>query len=103
MSNGISKVTVMNTVATAPSTLEAAESGTWDYVSGTGGGTVAITGRVVGTSFHANGADGTVTIDGGDTVTIRSGAVLNLNPRGLLEDPSFVMSATIDYLIEFVI
>lgn len=95
---GVQKVTVLG----SSGTLDRQTTGSWAYSAGTGGGTVNITGRVVGSFFHAEGGAGTVTIDGGDTITIRTGGTIALNPQGNLVNPTIVMSGTIDYMIEYV-
>lgn len=97
--SNIQKVAVVGTGGV----LDAKESGDWDYVAGTGGGTEIITGRVVGSVFFANTVDGTVTIDGGDTITVRTNVGISINPKGNLTSPVIVMSSSIDYVIEFVV
>lgn len=83
--------------------IDAKESGDWDYIAGTGGGTESITGRMVGSFFFANKFSGTVTIDGGNTITIRKNVGISINPKGNLLSPTIVMSSSIDYMIEFVV
>jgi len=77
-------------------------TGTPFYNAGTGGGTVALTGgkKLLGVTAYAKGADGTMTINGGDTITIRSGLTLSFSPLGNYVNPTIVFSAAIDYIVE---
>lgn len=95
---GIQKVTIVGTGGA----IDTKESGDWDYVSGTGGGTEVVVGRMVGSFFFANAADGTITIDGGSTITVRAGCGIAINPKGNLLNPTIVMSGSVDYMIEYV-
>lgn len=97
--SAVQKVHTLGTVGE----IDAKESGTWDYVSGTGGGTEVISGRVVGAFFYAHNAAGTVQIDGGSLVQIRRNIGITLNPKGNLLNPTIVMSGSIDYMIEYVV
>jgi hypothetical protein len=97
--NQIQKVVTVGAVGS----IDAKESGVWNYTSGTAGGTVAITGRVVGMFAYAKTEDGTVTINGGASIPVRTGNGFILNPKGVLEDPTFVFSSDLDYMIEYVI
>jgi hypothetical protein len=94
----IQKVNIMGTGGT----IDAQESGEWDYYAGSGGGTKVVNGRMTGSFFYAHNTDGTVTIDGGDPIPIRRGVGITVNPKGNLRNPTIVMSASIDYMIEFV-
>ena len=77
-------------------------TGTPFYNAGTGGGTVALTGgkKLLGVTAYARSADGTMTINGGDTITIRSGLTLSFSPLGNYVNPTIVFSAAIDYIVE---
>lgn len=77
-------------------------TGTPFYNAGTGGGTVTLTGgkKLLGVTAYAKGADGTMTINGGDTITIRSGLTLSFSPLGNYVNPTIVFSASIDYIVE---
>lgn len=97
--SNVQKVTTLGTVGE----IDAKESGDWDYVAGTGGGTEVISGRVVGAFFYAHNSAGTVQIDGGDIIQIRRNVGITLNTKGNLQSPTIVMSPSIDYMIEFVI
>lgn len=87
------------------STLEAKipdESGTWGYAAGESG-TETLTGskRILGITAVPNAGGGTMTIDGGDTVTIPENHPLDWEPRGNLTDPEVVFTDTAAYIIEF--
>jgi hypothetical protein len=82
--------------------IDAKESGAWHYMAGENGGVKAVPGRMVGSFFYAHGAAGTVEIDGGETIYIRAGVGININPKGNLQNPTIEMSASIDYMIEYV-
>jgi hypothetical protein len=97
--SNVQKVTTIGAVGA----IDAKESGDWDYVAGTGGGTEVVAGRMVGSYFYANSATGTMTIDGGKTITIRANVGIAINPKGNLINPVIVMSSSIDYMIEFVV
>lgn len=77
--------------------------GTQGYTAGTGGATVALTGKkLISVTVYANGSTGTMTIAGGDTITIRSGASFSFKPATPYVAPTLVMSASLDYMIEWV-
>jgi len=77
--------------------------GTWAYVAGgSGTATVPAGGRVLTISAITDaGIDGSVEIDGGDTIPLNS-AGINLNPKGNLVAPTVVFSSTNSYFIEYV-
>ena len=77
-------------------------TGTPFYNAGTSGGTVTLTGgkKLLGVTAYAKGADGTMTINGGDTITIRSGLTLSFSPLGNYVNPTIVFSAAIDYIVD---
>lgn len=75
------------------------------YRAGTGGGTVDFRSssqdtKVTSISVVAIGSDGTMTINGGNVITIRAGNSLTTNFEGYLIDPLIVMSSSLDYYIE---
>lgn len=76
--------------------------GTPFYRSGTTTTTLVLTGskRVFGITASAIGANGTVTINGGDTITIRAGSTFSYEPNGNLVDPTIVFSANLDWFVE---
>lgn len=76
--------------------------GTWVYYAGSSG-TVNVTAgqRVIGISAHATTA-GSLTINGGATVTIPAGASFNLEPLGNLTAPTVIFTSTDAYFIEVV-
>jgi len=72
------------------------------YRAGTGGGTLNFDNgsRVLGISVFANGGEGTMTINGGDTITIRGGSGFGTQFYGSWVNPVIVMSGTLDYFVE---
>lgn len=72
------------------------------YSSGTGGGTVTLGAgvRLEAVSVYANAGDGTFTVAGGATITVRAGQSMTWNPRGKYLAAAVVMSASLDYLVE---
>ena len=79
--------------------------GTPFYRSGTTATTLVLTGnrRVFGIAASAIGTNGTVTINGGDTITIRAGSTFSYEPNGNLVNPTIVFSANLDWFVEGVI
>lgn len=85
------------------------QSGTWGYASGTSG-TEVLTGgkRVLQITAIALEAAATITINGGDTITIPYGSTdsvsssITIEPKGNLTDPTLVFTGTDSYLVEFV-
>lgn len=77
-------------------------TGTPFYQSGTGGGTVTVAAgrRVCGITALAVGADGTITINGGNVITVRAGSTFSYNPNGNLVAPTIVFSGSLDYFVE---
>lgn len=85
-------------------------SGTWGYSAGTSG-TVNLTGskRVVQITATALEAAGTITINGGDTITLPYGGTdkvstgITIAPLANLTDPTVVFTGTDAYFIEYVV
>ena len=71
------------------------------YSAGTAGGTVTLTGekRVNEIVAYADGSNGTVAINGGDSITVRAGTSFTLSPKGCLVNPTIVFSASLDYFV----
>lgn len=88
---------------------DAQAAGTWGYNAGTAG-TLVLTGskRVLHITAIALEAAATLTINGGDTITIPYGATdsvsseLTIEPRGNLTDPTLVFTGTTAYFVEYV-
>lgn len=80
------------------------ERGTWSYVSGVNGTVVVAAGkRVIGIAAYST-AGGTLTIDGGDSVTIPAGSAISIEPKGNLIAPTIVFSGGVTaYFVESVI
>ena len=77
--------------------------GTQGYTAGTGGVTTTLTSKkLVSITVYANSSAGTLTIAGGDSITIRSGASFHFRPSTPLVAPALVASASLDYFIEWI-
>lgn len=76
--------------------------GTWAYYAGTSG-TVNVTSgqRVLGISAHST-LGGTMTINGGQTITVPANVSLVITPVGNLTAPTVVFTGTDTYFIEVV-
>lgn len=80
------------------------EAGTWGYAAGTSGTLTVGAGRrvlhisVVAPSLTA----ATMTINGGQTITIPAGASLTVSPKANLTNPTLVMTGTSSYFVEYV-
>lgn len=86
-----------------PVTLAAAVAGTWDYASGVSGSvTIGAGRRVLTITAIAGLAGGTLTVAGGDTITIPPMASLTLSPAGALVAPELVFAGTTAYVVEHV-
>lgn len=99
---------VLPTGAATEATLLALETdvaknyGTWAYYSGINGTVVVTAGqRVVGIAAYA-ALGGTITINGGATITIPIGVSINIEPKGNLTAPTIAFSGTSTYFIEVV-
>lgn len=79
-------------------------SGRWTYEAATlTSGSLQIQGRCVGYRVFASGADATFNINGGDTITVRSGTGFISNPNYELTNPTVNwVSGTIDVYMEAV-
>lgn len=76
--------------------------GVWSYYSGINGTVAVTTGqRVVGIAAYA-ALGGTLTINGGATITIPIGVSINIEPKGNLVAPTIIFSGTSTYFIEVV-
>lgn len=76
--------------------------GTFNYVSGTmsGAGNKTGVGRCIGIRVFASAADGSFNINGGDTITVRDGTGVDVNPGAQVTAPVVNwVSGTIDVLI----
>ena len=80
------------------------EVGTWNYVAGTltASGNKTGVGRCLHINVRASGLlDGSFNVNGGNTLTVRSGTAEDLYPRGNVSAPVVNwVSGTIDILIE---
>lgn len=77
------------------------ETGAWAYRAGASG-TVAVPAgrRVLQITATAGAVDATMTINGGDTITIPAYRALTIEPKGNLVAPSIVFTGTTAYFIE---
>ncbi len=75
--------------------------GTFSYVSGTlTSGNKTGSGACIGIRVFASGADGTFNIGGGNTITVRSGTGVDVNPMGNISNAVVNwVSGTLDVLI----
>ncbi len=80
-------------------------TGTWGYKSTTlTSGSITLTGRWIGYRVFAAGADGSFNLNGGNTITVRSGTGFISNPNYELIDPTINwVSGTLDIYIEAVV
>lgn len=76
-------------------------AGTWTYEAGVSG-TVNVSGRVLEITAVAGGSGATVTIDGGDTVTIPANGSWATSPLANLADPEIVFTGTVSYFVQVV-
>lgn len=74
--------------------------GTWSYYAGITG-SVGVTGRVVGISAYS-ALGGSLTINGGATVTLPIGVAISIEPKGNLVSPTIVFTGTSTYFVETV-
>ena len=78
-------------------------TGTWSYKAGSlsSSGSLTITGNCVGIRVFANGQDGGFKINSGDTINVRNGAGIDINPQSQLVNPVVAwVSGTLDVFIE---
>lgn len=78
------------------------ESGEFSYEAGTltAAGDITIAGNCVGVRVFANGTDSSFRLNSGQTINVRSGAGVDINPRGLLTNPKVSwVSGSLDVLI----
>ena len=81
----------------------ALEIGTWKYYAGVAGTvTVGAGERVIGIAAHAS-VVGTVTINGGPTITIPVNVSVGIEPDGNLVAPVIVFTGTDTYIVETVL
>lgn len=79
------------------------EHGVWGYTSGVQGtATIPVGARVLQLSAVAGASGATMTINGGDTVTIPALASITIEPKGNLTAPSLVFTSTTGYFVEYV-
>jgi hypothetical protein len=76
--------------------------GTWNYAAATlSSGSLAGTGKCIGIRVFAAGIDGSFNVNGGNTIAVRNGAGVDINPAGNLVAPTVNwVSGTIDVVIE---
>ena len=79
-------------------------SGRWSYKAATlTSSSLSITGRCVGYRVFASGADASFNVNGGDTITVRSGSGFISNPNYELVNPTINwVSGTLDVYMEAV-
>lgn len=77
--------------------------GTWNYAANTLNNTGSVTGsgKCIGIRVFAAGTDSEFNINGGDTIKVRGGAGVDVNPGGNITAPTVNwVSGTIDIVIE---
>jgi hypothetical protein len=79
-------------------------SGAYGYVAGTSG-TVSMPAfsRILGMGAYASGSGGSVTINGGASITVPTGGVILSSPYGSCISPTYVFTGTTSYFVEYVI
>ncbi len=77
-------------------------TGTWGYQAGTTG-TLAMTGskRLLKITCYAADAAASLSINGGDSITIPADSGLTIEPHAQLVDPSLTFSNTDSYFVEY--
>lgn len=76
--------------------------GTWAYYSGINGTVIVTAGqRVVGISAYS-ALGGTITINGGATITLPIGVAVSISPNGNLVAPTIIFTGTSTYFVEVV-
>lgn len=76
--------------------------GTWAYYSGINGTLVVPAGqRILGICAYA-ALGGTITINGGPTITLPIGVAVSISPNGNLVAPTVVFTGTSTYFVEVV-
>lgn len=80
------------------------ESGTWGYNAGTSGTlTVAANKRILAITATAGALTAaSMTINGGQTITIPAGTSITITPRANLTAPTLVFTSTASYFVEFI-
>jgi hypothetical protein len=78
-------------------------TGDWAYTSGVSG-IVTLTGnkRVMGITAYCD-TSGSITINGGDSITIPAGTGLSFEPVANLVDPTIDFVGTTSYVVEWVV
>lgn len=76
--------------------------GTWAYYSGLTGTVIVSAGqRVVGISAYSS-SGGSLTINGGSTVTLPAGVAISIEPNGNLVAPTIIFVGTNTFFVEVV-
>jgi hypothetical protein len=86
-------------------TLAPQLGGTWGYKAGnlSSSGSVTGSGRCIGIRVFANGTDSSFNIGGGDTINVRSGTGVDVNPGGTITNAVVNwVSGNIDIVVESV-
>jgi hypothetical protein len=80
------------------------ESGSWGYNSGTSGTlNVAANKRILQITAAAQSLTGaSMTVNGGQTITIPAGSSVTITPKANLVAPTIVFTSTASYFVEFV-
>lgn len=78
-------------------------TGTYGYVAGASGTVIMPAGcKILGMSVYASGAGATITINGGASIPVPTGGVVDSEPWGNLTSPTYVFTGTTAYFVEYV-
>jgi hypothetical protein len=83
-----------------PLPVDGAVGGTWGYKAGTSGTPTLTSKRVVSISCLAGGSGATITINGGDTITVPADTPFGIPINGRLTAPTIVFTGTTSYFVE---
>jgi hypothetical protein len=78
--------------------------GTWSYKASTlTSGSLSATGKCQGILVFGAGGDASFKVNGGDTITVRSGIAMQIAPNGNLVNPTVTwVSGTLDVILEVI-
>jgi|SaaInlStandDraft_5_1057022.scaffolds.fasta_scaffold00033_59 hypothetical protein len=105
--NDVASSAILSIDRNASGHINLLHDGDYDHASGTGGATVTVPAgaTVQKITAFANGADGTITIDGGDPITVRTSGGFEDSPTGLVSPVGgaidIVFSASMDYFVSW--
>ncbi len=84
-----------------PLVVDSRSLGTWGYKAGASGSPTLTGKRVLAIYASApSDADGSLVINGGDSIPVPAGKGINIEPRGVLTAPTIVFTGTDGYFVE---